>query len=432
VPNIPSHVEVYARTSYHLHVSWRAPRSNGSKVRRYEVQRRRLKGKYDLGMPSDNEVELMRDHGMEKSRRRVEGKMQGFLELEWQTIFTVEDASAATPPPEADSLFDGDAIQYVGRPITLSLIQREYGRAIDTAAIAPVPVADRRRRRRRERQRARQRAEAALGRNGAILLALRQAASAGAGDGSQSDGADGDNSGDDSGDGGASSSDDGGVHMQAVMTATTASTGAGVPVDGDSHAADTIVGQAGMIRDGGERAALALAGRPGMSRPQSRFVCSDGLLPHSTHEFRVRAENDVGWSEWSEVSAAAKTRTARPFLPSQPHLFSGPMEPITLRWFKSRNNGCPVQGYELWEQDLDGGGSGNGETEEPQWRLTSAVPGHMCTHRMELYQASVKQRSSGAIIRRMYCVRAVNAHGWSDFSEVSYPVIIARDGLDDS
>lgn len=50
--------------------------------------------------------------------------------------------------------------------------------------------------------------------------------------------------------------------------------------------------------------------RAGGRSSQLVLALCEGLLPLTTHEFKVRAQNDVGWSEWSDVGEPVTTRGA--------------------------------------------------------------------------------------------------------------------------
>jgi hypothetical protein len=173
--------------------------------------------------------------------------------------------------------------------------------------------------------------------------------------------------------------------------------------------------------------------RPGMTRRQFRYVNSDVLLPNSSHEFRVRARNAVGWSDWSDISAPGRCLPNRPYRPGRPILTSVPDEPVMLRWSPARNNGLPLKSYEVSFTDLDAatamhystvGHLDDVEDECLEWKIQSIVPGRTPTLRTVLYQATPKEKARGLALRRVYRVRADNTNGWSHYSELSDVIVL--------
>ena len=221
------------------------------------MQRRRLRGKYDLGQPSDNELQLMKD-GAVKSRRRVEGKMQAFIILEWETVWIGTNASCLEPPPWQETMHVVDVMDALA-------IAPESDSLVDD--VTPAPAA--------------RRSRAAPSRPGT---------SAGVPAGAGAD----DNEGGPAGAGGPTPA------QAPVQSAFPFSEIVAAP---NTAPYKRVVHWTGPSRESG------------MSLPQFRYVHSDILPPNSTHEFRVRTRNSVGWGEWSEPSDAVKTLPTKPFPP---------------------------------------------------------------------------------------------------------------------
>lgn len=68
------------------------------------------------------------------------------------------------------------------------------------------------------------------------------------------------------------------------------------------------------------------------------------LSPNSQYSFRVRAHNDSGMSEWSEVSDAL-TGPGAPDCPSEPTLASSGAHTAELTWAAAKDNGSTITGY---------------------------------------------------------------------------------------
>ena len=104
VPLPPFDVAAVVRTASSVILEWRCPRSCGSRITQYQVQRRRLKGKHDRGMPSDDEYDMLTATGGDpsqtrKSRRRMDGQMHEYFECDWQDVAVMDSDALIVPPP---------------------------------------------------------------------------------------------------------------------------------------------------------------------------------------------------------------------------------------------------------------------------------------------------------------------------------------------
>lgn len=349
---MPEEPVIYARTSASLHLTWRCPRSRGRRILQYEVQRKRLKGKYDRGVPSDDELELLQsaaagDNLFPKVRRRVEGQMLDMYEHEWQNLGVFDEAGLLLPPPS-------EAVLPHAVAPTPAELARELRRAVPLVEATPAEQQE-------------------------DLLQFEYV-----------------------------------CKPEVAGRVEAVRAGEWVPEDA----------------------------RPqGMTSVKYRYLASDVLLPNSCHEFRVRARNSVGWSEWSKSSLAAKCLPSRPYRPGVPHIDSGMDDPVSFRWSHARNNGLPIKHYELTyckitaeiaralvtRKLVDIPPPPNDTTDVCVWKTEALVPGRAAAFRSTLYQATFKERQSGVVVRRVYRLRAQNSQGWSGYTELSEVFIFTGD-----
>jgi hypothetical protein len=68
------------------------------------------------------------------------------------------------------------------------------------------------------------------------------------------------------------------------------------------------------------------------------------LLPGTTYEFRMQAQNSLGASPWSVVGSA-RTQPAAPMAPAAPTCVSSSSTSINLSWTAPYHQGSPVTSY---------------------------------------------------------------------------------------
>ena len=83
------------------------------------------------------------------------------------------------------------------------------------------------------------------------------------------------------------------------------------------------------------------------SDPRVSYLPLDKILPRSVNQFRVRAVNTVGVSEWSKASVAVKTTRTAPLPPGKVKLKGTADTLLSLYWAPARANGYPVLAYHL-------------------------------------------------------------------------------------
>ncbi len=81
--------------------------------------------------------------------------------------------------------------------------------------------------------------------------------------------------------------------------------------------------------------------------PRVSYLTFYGILPRSMYQFRVRAVNAVGPSNWSDGSIFVKTTRTAPLPPGKVRLKGAASTLLSLFWAPSRANGYPVLKYEL-------------------------------------------------------------------------------------
>jgi hypothetical protein len=84
------------------------------------------------------------------------------------------------------------------------------------------------------------------------------------------------------------------------------------------------------------------------------YTITDRVFRGRTYRFRYRVKNSIGWSDYSPI-LIAKAATV-PIAPPTPKLISVTGTQITLQLFESADNeGDSITGYELWQDDGNGG-----------------------------------------------------------------------------
>ena len=134
------------------------------------------------------------------------------------------------------------------------------------------------------------------------------------------------------------------------------------------------------------------------------------VQPGSIHTFQVRAENFVGWGEWSELSTDIKA----PSLPTTPprnvtaeHTNQCPTV-VSLSWSKpEKNRGSEVKRYECAMRSF---GEEDGDNKERRFESFEIVQNDV--GRIEVKGLRVDTTFA-------FRVRAENEAGWSEWSEMS-------------
>lgn len=81
--------------------------------------------------------------------------------------------------------------------------------------------------------------------------------------------------------------------------------------------------------------------------PKVSYMSCQGVLPRCVSQFRVRALNGIGWSEYSEPTTAIRTTRTAPQPPGQVKLKGRADNLLSLYWAPARPNGYPVTRYQL-------------------------------------------------------------------------------------
>merc|ERR1712224_721449 len=85
----------------------------------------------------------------------------------------------------------------------------------------------------------------------------------------------------------------------------------------------------------------------------SLFYDVENLRPESMYNFRARAQNSVGFSEWSDCSSPMFTAIAVPPEKMQPPLVSNvtPRSRV-LRWESPNDGGLPIRGFRVYRFNI--------------------------------------------------------------------------------
>jgi hypothetical protein len=146
------------------------------------------------------------------------------------------------------------------------------------------------------------------------------------------------------------------------------------------------------------------------------------LQPDVEYEFKVRAHNKLGWSEFSFVSEPIKTRATLP--PGAPKLLNVGASYVELFWDPPEDFTKPVLFYEMqFKADAAGykkamekaGGNGTG-IEFDDW---TNVP---CKTKAPRGMVTDLKPDTNHHFR----VRSLTAEGWSNFSRHSPPIATTR------
>ena len=81
--------------------------------------------------------------------------------------------------------------------------------------------------------------------------------------------------------------------------------------------------------------------------PRVGYFAAQNILPRSLAQFRIRAVNSVGPSEWSDVSVSVKTTRTAPLPPGSVRLKGQADNLLSVYWAPARPNGYPVTRYHL-------------------------------------------------------------------------------------
>ena len=77
------------------------------------------------------------------------------------------------------------------------------------------------------------------------------------------------------------------------------------------------------------------------------------LRPGLEYKYRVRGENKVGWSPWTDASEPFMTLSSIPDTPDAPVGLETTTSSITIQWITPVSNGPPVTAYEIQHQRLN-------------------------------------------------------------------------------
>lgn len=150
-----------------------------------------------------------------------------------------------------------------------------------------------------------------------------------------------------------------------------------------------------------------------IGQQQTKMLTTQGLITQEefpvirrglTFAFKVRVENENGWSEFSDITYIQTAEV--PNRPAPPELVAASQTVMTLKFFKPENNGgSPVTQYELFINDGD-------PYSEPMTKVESYSDNQM---EHTLYD-SVDSLTTGLIYKFKF--RATNAIGNSEDSEI--------------
>lgn len=156
-----------------------------------------------------------------------------------------------------------------------------------------------------------------------------------------------------------------------------------------------------------------------------------GDLDFSTeYFFRFRVKNEVGWSQWSDVSPPFKTGACKPAPPAMPRLVDIDMEMMRITWTPPNNHGAAITKYEVFLADQERvplvkklvDNLNEAASDEDRTVLIEALPPkEHCTVMVEEFAVpdAPEHMFEGLLGGLDYAValRAFNAEGWSDWSE---------------
>jgi len=135
------------------------------------------------------------------------------------------------------------------------------------------------------------------------------------------------------------------------------------------------------------------------------MLITTNIVKGSTYKLRFRARNVYGWSEWSTVTTILAGD--KPKAPPIPKFASATANEIKITMTESQDyGGAQVTKYELWR---DAGSSGSVFAILPTYVTTSLAMAHTLTF-----------ANDAIVTGKIYSFkfRALNAKGYSDFSEI--------------
>ncbi|CAJ1339124.1 unnamed protein product [Effrenium voratum] len=160
-----------------------------------------------------------------------------------------------------------------------------------------------------------------------------------------------------------------------------------------------------------------------------RQIHVDGMEYATTYYFRVRVQNAVGWSEWSDISEGFMTGACRPAPPKRPVLEHVDMEQLVFRWNQPNSHGSAIDKYEVFLADQERVAKvpqlvedlNNCENDQEQKELLEALPCkdfHSINVEEFANRAEPDHIFEGLLGGLQYAVavRAHNFEGWSDWS----------------
>eukprot|EP00794_Sanderia_malayensis_P011063 gene11063-12231_t len=87
---------------------------------------------------------------------------------------------------------------------------------------------------------------------------------------------------------------------------------------------------------------------------QRQYKLSHKLPPSTLCKFRLRASNEVGWSDFSQI-LECMTNACPPEMPNEPKLVKKTSTSIALKWIEPTDNGAPITEYRLEMDDEKAG-----------------------------------------------------------------------------
>ena len=156
------------------------------------------------------------------------------------------------------------------------------------------------------------------------------------------------------------------------------------------------------------------------------------LAPGISYRFRVRAHNLIGWSLFGEVSENFTTRPKEPDQMEPPSVIALSPYSIKLNWVTPIENGRPVTNYQVeqWQLSVDQNDTVDTIDGVKGWNTVEAVfneVGNALTYTIPAidiphYPFYRKTKGLKPGLMYKYRVKAMNAVGWSPWSDESAPV----------
>lgn len=148
-----------------------------------------------------------------------------------------------------------------------------------------------------------------------------------------------------------------------------------------------------------ESSGAGVGTRDGITKENASFST---LEKKTEYKFRVRAQNEAGWGEWSQPCQPFTTLADIPEPPINLEVADITARKILLQWDDGETNGAPILGYEVMEVDEKFEDS-IAEIEDPRDRNTEWTRKEHKVKPKSIYN---------------FKVRAKNEIGWSKYSEI--------------